>query len=76
MSDKSLKIKDGRFAGFYENKMKANYSDFDELTYVDQYGTLTIPEEYRKLAKIQEYIQFKYEGGKLIIKPVNSKEES
>jgi len=76
MSDKTLKIQDGKFAGLYDNGTQIEHSESREFTYVDKYGTLTIPEKFRKIARIDEYIQFRIENGKLVLDPVNSDQES
>ncbi len=75
MSNKTLKIQNGKLAGLYENKSKINYSKNEELTFVDKFGTLTIPEKFRKIVNFHEYIQFRLEKRKLIVDPVNSDEE-
>lgn len=71
MTDKTLKIQDGRFSGYYENKEESTFSESEQHSYVDKYGTLTIPENYRKIAGIGEYVKLQIVNGELILKPVN-----
>jgi len=71
MTDKTLKIQDGRFSGYYVNKEESTFAESEQHSYVDKYGTLTIPENFRKTAGIGDYVKLKIVNGELILTPVN-----
>ncbi len=70
--NKVLKIQDGRFSGFFTSKKELSFSDSEKLTYIDKFGTLIIPEYFRKAAHINNYVRFEIVDGKLVVLPANS----
>ncbi|MHA1972711.1 MAG: ABC transporter ATP-binding protein [Candidatus Hodarchaeales archaeon] len=75
MTSKTYKIQDGRFMGYFENKEESEYSESEQYSYVDKYGTLTIPENYRKTVGIKNYVKFKIVNGELLLTPVKKDKE-
>ena len=71
MTERTLKIEDGRITGIHRLKSKDDdIREREELIFVDEQGNLRIPFEMRQKAGIKRHIRLEMKDSKIIIIPV------
>jgi ABC-type lipoprotein export system ATPase subunit len=76
MTNQTYRILDGQISGVRRSLTGKAARDWrsaerEELAFVDQYGNVKIPADFRKTFNIHEYVRFKSEGGRLYIEPTD-----